>query len=416
VVANNAGEGYVAHLSVHTAGESHGPAEVCVVEGVPAGLPLATADIDRDLARRQRGYGRGGRMRIERDRVRILSGVRLGRTLGTPIALVVENVDHANWRPTMQPEAESGFQPSRVTVPRPGHADLAGVAKYGYDDVRDVLERSSARETVGRVAGGAVAKAFLAAMGVSIRGRVIALGPVCSSRVADARNPSSINWEAVERSVCGCEDEAVEQAMCRAVDEAREDGESLGGVCEVWAWGLVPGVGGYDSWSNRLDGRLMGAVGSIPAIKGVEIGLGMAAAGLRGSAVHDPIVWEECATDGADAAALGRSSNRAGGLEGGVTNGMPVIVRAAMKPIPTLLHPLPSVDLQTLEPVAAHVERSDVEAVAAARVVAEAMVALVLADAYRRKFGGDSMEDARGALAAYVERLEARHLWRRSSP
>jgi chorismate synthase len=355
-------------------------------------------------------------MRIERDRARILSGVRLGCTLGTPIALMVENVDHTNWRPTMQPEAESGFQPSRVTVPRPGHADLAGVAKYGYDDVRDVLERSSARETVGRVAGGAVAKAFLAAMGVSVKGRVIALGPVCSSPVADPRDPASIDWDAVDLSACGCEDEAAEQAMCRAVDEARAGGESLGGMFEVWAWGLVPGVGGYDTWSNRLDGLLMGAVGSIPAIKGVEIGLGMAAAGLRGSAVHDPIVWDEDAAAGDGAGSLGRASNRAGGLEGGVSNGMPVIVRGAMKPIPTLLNPLPSVDLQTLESVAAHVERSDVEAVAAARVVAEAMVALVLADAYRRKFGGDSMEDACGALAAYVNRLEARHIWRRSSP
>ena len=403
------------HLSVHTAGESHGPAEVCVVEGVPAGLSLAAADIDRDLARRQRGYGRGGRMRIEQDRVRILSGIRLGRTLGTPITLMVENVDHRSWRPAMQPEAEPGFAPSRVTVPRPGHADLAGVAKYDHVDVRDVLERSSARETVGRVAGGAVARVFLAAMGVTVRGRVVALGPVGSSRPGDPSDPASIDWAAVERSECGCEDRAVEERMRQAVDGARTAGESLGGVFEVWVWGLVPGVGGYATWSDRLDGLLMGAVGSIPAIKGVEIGLGMETAALPGSAVHDPIVLVEGASDEGGTAFLSRVTNRAGGLEGGVTNGMPVIVRGAMKPIPTLLRPLPSVDLKTMLPVEAHVERSDVEAVAAARVVAEAMVAITLADAYRSKFGGDTAEDARGALDAYVDRLEARHLWRRSS-
>jgi chorismate synthase len=405
----------VGHLTVHTAGESHGPAEVCVVEGVPAGLAVSAADIDRELGRRQRGYGRGGRMRIEQDRVRILSGVRLGRTLGTPIALVVDNVDHQNWRPAMQPEAQPGFAPSRVTVPRPGHADLAGLAKFGHDDVRDVLERSSARETVGRVAGGAVAKLLLAALGVTVRGRVVALGPVHSGRLGDLCDPASVDWEAVEASECGCDDQEADVAMRRAVDDARQAGESLGGVFEVWAWGLVPGVGSYATWSSRLDGRLMGAVGSIPAVKGVEIGMGMIAASLPGSAVHDAIVLAEEVGGGGRAATLGRAGNNAGGLEGGVTNGMPVIVRGAMKPIPTLLRPLPSVDLDTMLPVEAHVERSDVEAVAAARVVAEAMVAITLADAYRDKFGGDTVEDARRALDSYVDRLEARHLWRRSS-
>jgi chorismate synthase len=238
---------------------------------------------------------------------------------------------------------------------------------------------------------------------------------VQSARLGDPCDPASVDWEAVERSDCGCEDQAAEQAMRQAVDGARAAGESLGGVFEVWVWGLVPGVGSYDTWSGRLDGRLMGAVGSIPAIKGVEIGLGMDAAALPGSAVHDPIVLEESDVDGVRPAILGRGSNRAGGLEGGVTNGMPVIVRGAMKPIPTLLRPLPSVDLETMLPVEAHVERSDVEAVAAARVVAEAMVAITFADAYRCKFGGDVVDDARGALDAYVDRLEARHLWRRSS-
>ena len=278
-------------LRLTTAGESHGPAQVSILEGVPCGLALTAEDIDQDLARRQRGYGRGGRMRIERDRVHILSGVRLGLTLGTPIALLVENADHANWRPQMQPEPLPGYHPQAVTVPRPGHADLAGVAKMGHEDIRNVLERSSARETVCRVAGGAVARALLAQFGVSVRGRVVALGPVEVARTADPLDPSSVDWEAVEASAdSGPTTPWSEEQMRDAVDAARAAGESLGGVFEIWAWGLCPGLGGYASPSERLDGRLMGALGSIPAIKGVEVGAGFACARLVGSAVHDPVL------------------------------------------------------------------------------------------------------------------------------
>jgi chorismate synthase len=393
-----------------TAGESHGPAEVCVVAGVPAGVELLAGDIDADLARRQRGYGRGGRMRIEHDSVRILSGVRYGRTLGSPIALVVENADHENWRAVMQSEPPSHVAAAPVTVARPGHADLAGVAKTGTDDIRDILERSSARETVARVAAGAVAKAILRVLGVTVRARVTAVGGVTVSTVADHTRPASVDWAAVESSVFGCDDPAAEGRMRRAVDDAREAGESLGGVFEVWAWGVCPGVGGYASPEDRLDGRLMGALGSIPAIKGVEVGEGFAAAAARGSRVHDPIV----VASGAGRPTVTRPSNRAGGLEGGMTNGMPVIVRAAMKPIPTLMTPLPSVDLDTLEAVSAHRERSDVEAVAAAAVVGEAAVAWELARAVMEKFGGDSVDQLRGAYCTYLESLAMRGLWRPS--
>jgi chorismate synthase len=394
-------------LRLTTAGESHGPTEVCILEGVPYGLELSAADIDRDLARRRRGYGRGDRMRIEGDRVQILSGVRLGRTLGTPIALLVENSDHANWRPQMQPEPQSGYFPPVVSVPRPGHADLAGVAKTGAHDIRDILERSSARETVMRVAAGAAARRLLAEFGVTVRGRVVVLGAVESSGHADPLDPTSVDWEAVEASACACDDPVAEQAMRDAVDEARAAGESLGGVFEVWAWGLCPGIGGYASGAERLDGRLMGALGSIPAVKGVEVGAGFASAGMPGSAVHDPIVL----AGGDGPPRLARSSNRAGGLEGGMTTGSPLIMRAAMKPIPTLMRPLPSVDLATMTPVLAHKERSDVEAVAAARVVGEAMVCLELASAYLEKFGGDVLDDTYSALARYRERVAALGSW-----
>ncbi len=396
-----------------TAGESHGPAELAIVAGVPAGLALTPDDVDHDLQRRQGGYGRGGRMAIERDRVRFLSGVRQGRTLGTPIAMLVENRDHASWRPSMQAEplAPGEEPPSPVTVPRPGHADLSGLAKFDHDDIRDVLERASARETVGRVAAGGVAKRLLSQVGVHVRGRVLALGSLDLSADCPEDDPRSIDWPAVDQSEFGTSVPEQEQALRRLVDEARETGESLGGVFEVWAWGVCPGLGSYALPEQRLDGRLMGAVGSVPAIKGVEIGLGFRTASLPGSAVHDPIVLLD--RDGRDAA-IGRSSNRAGGLEGGVTTGQPIVVRAAMKPIPTLTRRLPSVDVSSLTAVPAHHERSDVTAVAAARVVGEAMVAIELADAYLDKFGGDSMQDLRGAVKAYEDRLAARGLWRRS--
>lgn len=404
----------MAGLRVLTAGESHGPAEVCVVAGVPAGIELLASDIDGDLARRQRGYGRGGRMRIENDRVRIFAGVRYGRTLGSPIALVVDNTDHENWRAVMQSELPSEMAAIPVTVPRPGHADLAGVAKIGTDDIRDVLERSSARETVARVAAGAVAKAVLRAVGVTVRARVTAVGGVTVSTVPDHTRPDSVDWVAVESSEFGCDDPSAEDRMRAVVDEARDAGESLGGLFEVWAWGVCPGVGGYASPEDRLDGRLMGALGSIPAIKGVELGEGFLVAGARGSQVHDPIVIASEVGKPTGKPTITRASNRAGGLEGGMTNGMPVIVRAAMKPIPTLMSPLPSVDLSTFEPVSAYRERSDVEAVAAASVVGEAAVAWELARAILEKFGGDSADQLRSSYGTYVDSLVARGLWRPS--
>ncbi len=402
----------MSHLQMSTAGESHGPAQVCVLTGVPSGLALCAADIDAELIRRQAGYGRGGRMALEADRAVILAGVRLGRTLGTPIAVTVENKDHINWRDSMSPDPHpsgAGAPPLRVTVPRPGHADFAGLAKHGHDDIRNVLERASARETVARVAGGAVCKRMLAEAGVTIRGRVVQIGPA-SCPPSELLHPEAIDWEAVEASPVACEDAAVAKAMLAAIDSAREAGESLGGVFEIWCWGLCPGVGGYASMDDRLDGRLLGALASIPAIKGVEVGWGFAAAARPGSQVHDPFVL----VGSPGMQVITRGGNRAGGLEGGMTNGMPLVLRAAMKPIPTLTTPLPSVDVSALQPVAAHVERSDVTAVPAARVVGEAMVAYVLADAYLEKFGGDSMEQFLGSLAAFERGLEERGLWRRS--
>jgi chorismate synthase len=403
-------------LRLSTAGESHGPAEVCILDGIPAGLRLETSDIDLDLARRQQGYGRGGRMAIETDRARLLAGVRLGRTLGTPIAIMVENRDHMNWQVLMSPDPIDGLQSdgpgARVTVPRPGHADLAGVGKYGFDDVRDVLERASARETVARVAAGAVCRRLLAEFGVSVRGRVVGIGPVCdptAGSIDGCFDPESIDWEAVERSPVACADSAVAAEMCAAIDAARAAGSSLGGVFEIWCWGVCPGLGGYARIEDRLDGRLLGALGSIPAIKGVEVGHGFRNATLPGRQVHDATYIQE--TDGRSW--VTRRTNRAGGLEGGMSTGMSLILRAAMKPIPTLTDPLPAVDVSTITEVEAHVERSDISAVPAARVVGEAMVAFVVAQAYREKFGGDSLDQMKNAVAAYEHELEVRGLWRR---
>jgi chorismate synthase len=402
----------MSQLRLSTAGESHGPAEVCVLSGVPAGLGLTTVAIDAELARRQSGYGRGARMSIESDRCRFLSGVRHGETLGTPIAILVENRDHANWLEAMSPEPlpAGAAKPAPLTIPRPGHADLTGMAKYGHEDMRNVLERASARETVGRVAGGAVCKRLLSELGVTIKAKVTAIGPVSVPPRADLAHPESIDWEAAEASAVGCDDPQMSAEMCEAIDQARAAGESLGGVFEIWCWGLVPGIGGYATLDERLDGRLLGALGSIPAIKGAEVGYGFAEAALTGSQVHDPFEVRRAA----GTPWVGRSGNNAAGLEGGMTTGMPLMVRAAMKPIPTLTTPLPSVDLAAMKAVDAHVERSDVCAVPAARVVGEAMVAYVLAAAYLEKFGGDSLSDLRRALRSYEDRLGDRGLWRRS--
>lgn len=376
-----------------TAGESHGQALVAVVTDVPAGVPLRQADIDADLARRQQGYGRGGRMRIETDVARVLSGVRFGSTLGSPVALLIENRDSANWTEVMAPFGEAEGVP-RVTAPRPGHADLGGIQRTGASDARDILERASARETAARVAAGAVAKALLAQLGVSVRSWVETIGPASTGPLT----PDAADAAAVVASDVSCPDESVAAAMRSAIDGAQQAGESLGGVFVVVADGLVPGIGGYAEAGTRLDARLAGAVMSIPAIRGVEIGDAFAAASLPGSQVHDEIVR---ATDGK----LCRTTNRAGGVEGGMSNGEPIVVRAAMKPIPTLMRPLHTVDLETGEVVDAAKERSDVCAVPAAAVVAEAEVALVLADAYQDLLGRASLADMQAALRAYRARV-----------
>ena len=381
-------------MRYQTAGESHGRALSAIVSNVPAGVPLSAEDIDRDLARRQGGYGRGGRQRIETDRVTILSGVRFGKTIGSPVSLAVANRDFENWLDVM---AVAGERPEgiRETAPRPGHADLAGVLKTGSDDTRDILERASARETAARVAAGGVAKALLRELGVRVASYVESVGSVRMSPVAD---PAAVDSEAVEASALRCPDAAATEAMKALIDRARADGESLGGVFVVTATGLVPGLGTYAEADRRLDARLAAAVVSIPAIKGFEIGDGFAASAVPGSHAHDEIHYEA-------QAGFSRPTNRAGGLEGGMTNGEPLVVRAAMKPIPTLMRPLASVDLETLEPIDASKERSDVCAVPAAAVVGEAEVAMVLAQVYLEKFGADCLGDILAAREAYLARI-----------
>jgi len=377
-----------------TSGESHGRALTAIVTGVPAGISLDAADIDADLARRQSGYGRGGRMAIESDRALILSGVRFGRTIGSPVTLTVANRDWDNWTDLMAVQGPASAS-ERVTAPRPGHADLAGVQKTGSDDCRDILERASARETAARVAAGGVGRAFLRQVGVSVRSFVVSIGDVAIDVPGD---PAAVDEALVESSEVRCPDADASRLMMAAIDRARADGESLGGTFCVTATGLVPGLGAYAEARDRLDARIAGALMSIPAIKGVEIGEGFAAAAKPGSAVHDEIAYDE-------SRGYYRLTNRAGGLEGGMTNGQTVWVRAAMKPIPTLMRPLGSVDLDTHEPVDASRERSDVCAVPAAAVVAEAELALVLADAYLSKFGSDCMGDILAALEAYKARI-----------
>ena len=380
-----------------TAGESHGEALTAVVDGVPAGLPLSPADIDADLARRQKGYGRGGRMKIERDRVHIFSGVRWGKTLGSPITLQITNRDWENWQATMGVETPApGAAQKEVTRPRPGHADLAGAMKYGHRDIRNVLERSSARETTARVAVAGIAKRLLAEFGITILSHVTEIGGV---RVGEI----DISWDEVvrraEASEVRCADPAAEALIIAAIDEAKGKGDTLGGVFEVVALGCPVGLGSYVQWDRRLDGRLAQAFSSIQAIKGCEFGMGFETARRPGSGVHDEILFD--AGQG-----FRRSTNNAGGLEGGVTNGQPVVVRAAMKPLSTLRTPLKSVDLATKEAVEAVVERSDVCAVPAAGIVGEAMMAIVLADAFLEKFGGDGVDEIRHNYRAYLDSLK----------
>jgi chorismate synthase len=386
-------------LKLITAGESHGPGLTCIVEGLPAGLQLDREALDRDLARRQLGHGRGGRMKIESDRAEVTAGVRHGRTLGGPIALRVANRDYANWEQRMNPWPVAEAVPE-VHLPRPGHADLVGTWKYKQSDVRNILERASARETAARVAGGALAKTFLRVLGVQIRSHVVQIASVHAP--APERALSLADFEGVDASPVRCLDAETSRAMVAEIDRLRKANESLGGVFEVQAFGLTPGLGSHISWEERLDGRLALAILSIQALKGVSIGDGFEIAGVPGSQAHDEIFYSE-------ERGYFRETNRAGGLEGGMSTGEPLVVRGAMKPLPTLTKPLRSVDIATLAPAEALRERTDSCTVPAAAVVGEAMVALVLADAYRRKFGGDHLDDVLAALHAYEERIH----WRR---
>jgi chorismate synthase len=382
-----------------TAGESHGPGLTAIVEGLPAGLELRPEDIDRDLARRQLGHGRGGRMKIEKDRAQVTAGIRHGRTLGSPVAMWIENRDYQNWEERMNPWPVDA-EVDEVHLPRPGHADLAGIQKYGHTDVRNVLERASARETAARVAAGGLAKAFLRELGVEVLSHVTRIGTI-TAPVPEALGPG--DFEGVDESPVRSLDAGASEAMVAEIDAARKANESLGGEFEVIAFGVVPGIGSHISWKERLDGRLAQAIMSIQALKGVGVGDGFALAERVGSQAHDEIFWS-------DERGYNRETNRAGGIEGGMTTGDPVVVVGAMKPLPTLTKPLRSVDTETKEPAQALRERTDSCTVPAAGVVGEAMVALVLAAAYREKFGGDHIDDAKGALAAYRERIG----WRRA--
>ncbi|MEO7217513.1 MAG: chorismate synthase [Gemmatimonadaceae bacterium] len=397
-------------LRFTTAGESHGSALVSILEGMPAGLPILAAQVDAQLARRQAGYGRGRRMQIESDSIELLSGVRAGQTIGSPIAMLIRNHDWRNWQEIMSTgllDGESadpgGAERKRaVTRPRPGHADLAGMLKYNRTDARDILERASARETTARVAAGAVCRTLLAMLGITIGSHVVELGDV----VAQAPDPlpADLN-DAADRSPVRTLDSDAEARMIALIDDAKRSGDTLGGICEVVVTGLPVGLGSHVSWDRKLDGRLAAALMSIPAVKGVEIGMGFQAARLHGSHVHDEIDPAEAdVTRGR----LRRRTNNAGGLEGGITTGEPLVVRVAMKPISTLMRPLASVEMTTRESASSTVERSDVTAVPAMGVIAEAMTAFVLADAALEKFGGDSLGELLRNRDGYVRYLAER--------
>lgn len=384
-----------------TAGESHGPALLTIVEGVPAGLTISSESIDAELRRRQGGYGRGGRMRIESDRANILSGVRHGEALGSPIALEIRNRDWENWTLAMSssPVAEEANDEAmrRVHLPRPGHADLVGILKYDRHDARDILERASARETAARVAAGALAKMLLEALGIRIGSHVVMLGGI-EAHLPEVL-PEDLN-AAADVSPVRCLDGEAEGRMIDAIDDAKKKGDTLGGVFEVIVHGVPVGLGSHVSWDRKLDARLAGALMSIQAIKGVEVGLGFEAGARPGSKVHDEIVSEP--------GGYGRAGNSAGGFEGGITTGLPIVLRAAMKPISTLMQPLRTIDIRTGERGDAVRERSDVCALPAAGVVGEAMTALVLAEAILEKFGGDSLGEVRRNLESYRAQIEAR--------
>jgi len=403
-------------LRFTTAGESHGPALVSILEGMPAGLPLLAEHVNVELARRQQGYGRGRRMQIEKDVVEFLSGVRAGETIGSPIAMLIQNRDWKNWQDIMsaslseqeanaQRSAPSAQRPARkraVTRVRPGHADLSGLLKYDRDDARDVLERASARETTARVAAAAICKRFLAEFGVTIGSHVIHLGGI------DAKRPETMPDDlnaAADASPLRTLDPDAEQQMIAKIDVTKRDGNTLGGVCEVICDGLPVGLGSHVSWDRKLDGRLAGALMSIPAVKAVEIGIGFDGSRRSGADVHDEIDPQPNRTLAGN---VRRRSNRAGGLEGGITNGEPLVLHVGMKPISTLMRPLATVDVSTGQPAAAVAERSDVTAVPAMGVIAEGMAAFVLAQAFLEKFGGDSLVETRRNYDGYLSYLESR--------
>jgi chorismate synthase len=392
-------------LRFTTAGESHGQALVSILEGMPAGLPLLSADVDVELARRQQGYGRGRRMQIEKDAVEFLSGVRAGETIGSPIAMLIRNRDWKNWEEIMNPapDAAPGTPRKRaVTRVRPGHADLTGLLKYDRDDARDILERASARETTARVAAAAICKRLLGEFGVCVGSHVAHLGGIDARRPAEM--PANINAVADESPLRTLDPDA-ETRMIAKIDEIKRAGNTLGGICEIVADGLPVGLGSHVSWDRKLDGRIGAAIMSIPAVKGVEIGMGFEASRVTGAEVHDEI---EMAPGNTRTGNVRRRTNRAGGLEGGMTTGEPLVVRVAMKPISTLMRPLATVDVASGEAAAAVAERSDVTAVPAMGVIAEAMLAFVLADAFLEKFGGDSLGETRRNHDAYISHLAAR--------
>jgi chorismate synthase len=390
-----------------TAGESHGPALVSIVEGMPAGLQISIDTVNRELARRQLGYGRGGRMAIETDKAEVLSGIRFGKALGSPIALMIKNKDRANWTERMAIESKpEGIDVDVVTQPRPGHADLSGILKTGQDDIRNILERSSARETASRVAAGAIAKILLGEFGIKLVSHVVSIGNVPAdlaglSDVNTPKIPSPQDLDEIDRSPVRCFNKDAERGMISAIEKAIEDKNTLGGVFEILVYGCPAGIGGYASWEERLEGRIARAVMSVQAIKGVEIGEGFGLARKPGSEAHDEIFYE-------DETGYYHKTNRAGGIEGGMTNGEVVAVKAAMKPIPTLMRPLQTVDIITKQPVDAVKERSDVCAVPAAAVVGEAVVAFEIANAFLEKFGGDAIEDVLAAYDNYLKRTKTR--------
>ncbi|MCB1214695.1 MAG: chorismate synthase [Deltaproteobacteria bacterium] len=388
----------LSRLRYLTSGESHGPGLTSIVEGLPSGLSLSVEDINRDLARRQKGHGRGGRMKIEKDEVTIRAGLRHGKTLGSPLCLLIENRDWQNWQNEMSPSEPTEPLKRVVKRPRPGHADLVGGLKYHFRDLRNVLERSSARETTSRVAVGAVCRRFLEDFGVKIGGHVLQVGPLRAQQ-----RPDSVKaiWDKTEDSPLRCFDKKVEGQMVALIDEAKKKGDSLGGIFEVYVEGLVPGIGSYVHWDRKLDGRLAQALLSIQAVKGMEIGEGYQGAQSFGSQVHDEIAYDDQAKH------FYRLSNRAGGLEGSMTTGEPLLVRGFLKPISTLYKPLKTVDIDTKAEEAASVERSDTCAIAAAAVIGEAVVAITLADAYLEKFGGDSMEECLRNFKSYQEQIKA---------